>query len=99
MSNDARSQFFNKLVWKEDRMLLNDFVFRLEDRKNDDIWELDQNCFRFGKTRKLIDQFRRYFHTRAEFQPRNIFELGTYDGGSTAFWFECFQPSKCVSID
>ena len=30
---------------------------------------------------------------------RAIFEIGIWDGGSTAFWFEYFQPDKLVAVD
>src|SRR4030095_2496968 len=34
-------------------------------------------------------------------KPRSdsIFELGIWDGGSTAFWCEFFQPKKLVAVD
>jgi hypothetical protein len=30
---------------------------------------------------------------------KTIFELGIWDGGSTAFWFEYFRPDKLIAID
>lgn len=90
---------FEKLIWQKDRMLLNDLVFRLEHYENQD-WELGENCFRFYKIKQLVDQYDKYWHNKGKFNNvQNIFELGLWDGGSVAFWFEHFQPKKHVSID
>jgi len=97
-SKDVRKHFFQHLVWQSDRMLLGDLVFRLEHYRNDD-WELGTECFRFLKTKKLMDQYERFWQVEAEFQVENIFELGIFDGGSIVLWFELFQPQKHVAID
>ena len=89
---------FERLIWKSDRMLLGDLVFRLEHFK-DDSWDLGDECFAFIKIKPLIDQFARFWSWRPDFRPRNVFELGIWDGGSVAFWFEYFQPEKHVAID
>ena len=39
------------------------------------------------------------FFTTNKVKANAIFELGILDGGSTAFWFEYFQPGKMVAID
>jgi SAM-dependent methyltransferase len=89
---------FERLVWRDDRVLLDDLVFRLQHIKND-TWELGEQCFVFYKIQPLIDQYARFWATRARFCPDNVFELGLWDGGSLAFWFELFQPRKHVGID
>lgn len=89
---------FEKLVWRKDRMLLDDLVFRLEHYKSKD-WELGDDCFMFYKIKPLVDQYAKFWSLRRDFRPQNIFELGIWDGGSIAFWFECFQPEKHVGID
>jgi predicted O-methyltransferase YrrM len=89
---------FEKLIWQKDRMLLGDLVFRLEHYKNDN-WELGENCFRFFKLKELTDQYAKFFSSKHDFRPENVLELGTWDGGSVAFWFECFQPRRHVAID
>ena len=43
---------FDKLIWKNDRVLLGELVFRLELSKRDD-WELGRECFAFYKTKPL----------------------------------------------
>lgn len=94
-----QKDFFDALVWQNDRMLLNDLVFRLEHYKDNDTWELGDECFIFFKIKSLIDQYAKFWATREDVSPRNIFEIGLWDGGSLVFWFECFHPEKHVGID
>jgi cephalosporin hydroxylase len=89
---------FDQLIWQDDRALLGDLVFRLQHTRNDD-WELGDECFVFYKVKPLVDQYQRFWSARPDFGPRNIFELGMWDGGSVAFWFELFQPHKHVGLD
>lgn len=89
---------FESLVWQRDRMLMGDLVFRLQHYINDE-WELCDECFLFFKIKKLVDQYDDFFSSRKAFQPQNVFELGLFDGGSLAFWFEHFQPKKHVGVD
>jgi SAM-dependent methyltransferase len=93
-----RAAMFERLVWRDDRVLLDDLVFRLQHTRND-AWELGEQCFVFYKIQPLIDQYARFWATRAGFRPQNVFELGLWDGGSLAFWFELFQPRKHVGVD
>ncbi len=78
--------------------MLGDLVFRLEHYKNDD-WSLGDECFRFFKIRELIDQYRDFFGRRPEFRPRHVMELGMWDGGSAAMWFEVLRPDRLVAVD
>jgi cephalosporin hydroxylase len=89
---------FEELVWQADRMLMKDLVFRLEHYKSDS-WELGDRCFRFVKIKALMDQYSALFSSMPAFHPSNIMELGIWDGGSVALWFEQFQPIKLVAID
>jgi len=89
---------FEKLNWEPDRMLLDDLVFRLEHSANGN-WDLGDNCFRFYKTKGLIEQYKKYWSLINDFVPKNVFELGVWDGGSAAFWFEHLHPDKHVAID
>lgn len=79
-------------------MQLDEFVFRLQHTKNA-AWELGGDCFVFYKVKALVDQYARFFARLPDFAPQRIFELGIWDGGSIAFWFEVFQPRKHVAID
>jgi cephalosporin hydroxylase len=88
---------FNRLVWQRDRVLLDDLVFRSED-----YWSADWNGgdhFRFHKVKEQVDQYANFFSRRSDFRPERVMELGIYDGGSTAFWFELFGPQKHVALD
>jgi SAM-dependent methyltransferase len=87
-----------KLIWQKDRVILNDLVFRLEQSK-DNNWELGEECFVLYKPKDLIDQYERFFSTHQEFNPHNVVELGMWEGGSVAFWFEIFKPEKHIAID
>lgn len=80
---EVNSSFFDRLVWKDDRVILGDLVFRFEDSKSG-TWELVENCFRLWKSKSLMDQYQ-YYSLKRNFQPKNILELGTWDGGSL-FW-------------
>lgn len=94
---------FDKLVWKKDRVLLDDLVFRLEleKQRGQDLppWELGDACFQLYKYKWLLDDYARFLNTRPNFSPQNLFEIGIFDGGSTVLWFEHFQPKKLVAID
>jgi Methyltransferase domain len=98
MTSQNRKDLFEKLIWQQDRMLLDDLVFRLQHYANDN-WELRDQCFLFYKIKFLIDQYAEFWSHRQAFHARNILELGVWDGGSIAFWFEYFSPDKHVGVD
>jgi len=79
-------------------MLLDDLVFRLEHYRNER-WELEDACFGFYKTKPLVDQYAKFWSRRGTCSLKNILELGMWDGGSIAFWFELFGPEKHVGVD
>jgi hypothetical protein len=87
-----------RLIWQRDRVLLDDIVFRLELAKSDD-WDLGDRCFLFYKTKELVDRYLQFWSSREGLPIESILEIGIYDGGSVAFWFENFQPKKHVAID
>lgn len=89
---------FEKLVWRRDRMVLEGLVFRLQHFRSDD-WELGEECFVFYKDKKLIDQYARLWNHGPPRPIGTMMELGIYDGGSAAFWFECLRPEKLIAID
>jgi hypothetical protein len=88
---------FERLVWQSDRVLLDDLVFRIEHYRSAS-WDGGDH-FRFYKIKELVDQYANFFSYRKDFRPNRIIELGIFDGGSTAFWFELFNPTKHVAID
>ena len=89
---------FENIAWLEDRMLMDGLVFRLQHYLSDN-WELGDQCFMFFKTRALVIQYQAFFASQQNFRPQNVFELGLWDGGSLAFWFENLRPKKQVGID
>jgi SAM-dependent methyltransferase len=48
------------------------------------------------KVRPLVQ---RYIDLVQELEPRSIFELGIFEGGSTAFLYELAQPQRMVAVD
>jgi cephalosporin hydroxylase len=88
---------FDQLIWQSDRMLLNNLVFRLEHYRSEN-WDGGDH-FSFYKIKSLVDEYEHYLKRRADFSPKHIIELGTYDGGSIVFWFELFKPQKHIGID
>lgn len=88
---------FDRLVWQGDRMLLDELVFRLEHYQSAD-WNGGDH-FRFFKIKELIDQYASFFSRRGDFRPEGVLELGIFDGGSTAFWYELFRPQKHIALD
>ncbi len=89
---------FEQCLWQSDRMLLNHYVFRLQHYFNDN-WELGDQCFVFYKIKTLIDEYQRLFHSNPNFTVNHLLELGLWEGGSAAFWFECLKPQKLVGVD
>ncbi len=85
-------------MWTNDRMLLDDLVFQLEQEKNNSSGS-ERDCFRFYKGKWTVDQYAGFWSTRRDFAADRVFEVGIWDGGSTAFWVECFHPKKHVAID
>lgn len=89
---------FGGLRWGDDRMLIDEFVFRLGHYCNDS-WELGDNCFVFYKIKELVDQYACFWSLRESFRVDRLFELGIWDGGSIAFWNETLRPVRHVAID
>ena len=86
-----------KLSWHEDRMLIGDVVFRLEQKKQTD-WTIP-GYFSLYKVKSLIDQYDRFFELNRAFQPKQILEIGMWDGGSLVLWSEVLRPNKIVGVD
>ena len=91
------TDLLDALDWRDDRILLDDLVLRLQERPDDPPLEVDSLAF--YKSRAIVDAYRRLLAARPGFEPRRIFEIGIWDGGSTAFWYEVFRPEALVAID
>ena len=88
---------FANAQWQPDRMLLDGLMFRLEQNRGL-AWQDQMEHFRFFKTKELIDAYAKFFQ-RASPPSANVLELGLWDGGSLAFWFEMLRPQKMVGLD
>jgi hypothetical protein len=89
---------FDRLIWLENRVLLDDLVFRLVQSEHDG-WSLGPGFFWFYKLKPLVDQYASFWASRDRNHFRNIVELGIWDGGSVALWCEHLRPHKHVAID
>ena len=56
----------------------------------------DGSSYSVFKPKPLVE---RYAQLVAELEPRNIFELGIFEGGSTVFLSELAQPDRLVAVD
>jgi predicted O-methyltransferase YrrM len=91
------TDFFERLDWQPDRLLLDGLVFRLQQVDSPN-WELGDQCFHFYKLKTLVDEYARFWR-QTDFRPRSILELGMWDGGSVAFWNLCLSPEMHVGAD
>ena len=99
-SKPAMDEMDKHFVFKERELDIGDLVFRLgADFAYDEWRSAPDDCFLMFKGRALLERYDQFFSSRREFRPRNIFEIGIWDGGSTAYWFEYFKPQKIVAID
>jgi hypothetical protein len=98
-SPSSPGRWFENLEWLDDRMLCEGWVYELVQHTSQPRNEPGRNCFRFYKSKGLIDQYDTFLRQRPEFAPQRIMELGIWDGGSVALWFDVFQPRKHVAID
>ena len=89
---------FSRLIWKPDRLLIGDLVFRLEVAKNNN-WELGDECFRLYKDKRILGQYDAFWARRKDFNRSHVLELGIFDGGSIAFWWELWKPKRFIGID
>jgi hypothetical protein len=89
-----------RFVFAEDELRVDDLVFRLGNDFAWDEWKSSpEGCFLMFKNRFLLERFDEFFASRRGFRPQNIFEIGIWDGGSTAYWFEYFNAQKIVAVD
>jgi Methyltransferase domain len=86
------------LTWEEgDRFVLGDTAFQaMPPGALSAGRDMSEGEFFIFKSRTLVD---RYVALVEDLEPRNIFELGIWDGGSTMFLAELTRPRRLVSID
>jgi len=88
---------FERMTWSADRADFHGVSFQIESGAASTSGQDDH--FKFYKTRELVDQYQLHFARHDRLPVTNVFELGIYDGGSTAFWVEALKPAKHVAID
>ncbi len=89
-----------RFVFEEDELRVDDLVFRLGNDFAWDQWKAaPEDCFLMFKDQLLLEIYDEFFASRRDFRPQNIFEIGIWDGGSTAYWFEYFKARKIVAVD
>lgn len=88
---------FERLVWDDRSMTLDGLVFRLDHYKDASPLP-DDEAFGLLKLKGLVDEYEAFFKSRP-IQPENVLELGMWDGGSLAFWYQCLKPRKLVGLD
>ena len=84
--------------WDTKSLVINDVHFSLEETHGGDP-RYDADCFMLYKNVRTLDQYRQLWKARPSFRPQTILELGMWDGGSVALWFEYFQPRALAAID
>ena len=90
-----------ELTWQnEDRCEVGETVFQtlpddLLDGRGSHV-SMEGADFWLFKERPLVE---RYVALVEELRPRQIFELGIFQGGSTAFLYELARPAALVAID
>jgi len=98
MSRNSVREFFSRLDWQEDRVLLDQYLFYLKHAlKNKN--EFKDDGFVLTKTQELMKQYEGLWQAHREFSAENILEFGIWDGGSIVLWYEMFQPMRHVAVD
>ena len=92
---------FDRLAWESDsRVRVGGVEFRVPAVAEIGAEGGGGGTFRLQKDRSIIEAYRRYWsEARPGFAPRNLFELGIWDGASVVFWFELWRPARHVGVD
>ena len=101
MTNDPGPQLkpiLEDCQWQSDRMLFHDLVF-LFNRSRTKAMTTERVRSDLIKGKWTLEQYDEFWARRPDFRADSIVELGIWDGGSTALWFELFQPQKLVAMD
>lgn len=88
--------------WSPDNrsFTLNELRFvAVPDPPSDPALKPGENCFAFHKGRPLVEEYLDFLRCAPLERPRNLIELGLFEGGSVPFWFELLRPDKHVGID
>jgi SAM-dependent methyltransferase len=97
VSPQTQQRAVDEMDWNGNSLSFRGLVFRVEDEPT--LYGGEKDTFVLRKSPAMIEMFDRFWSLHSDFQPQRVFELGMWDGGSTAFWFEYFRPEKLVAID
>jgi len=85
---------FDKIVWNDKGLEIAHLQFVLEKYKK----QKDAESFILFKDKIILSEYEKYFATYTR-QVNNILEIGMWDGGSMALWYELLKPAKIVGVD
>jgi hypothetical protein len=86
-----------RVKWpSEERCAVGGLVFQILHSGEDERSPDGDADFLLLKERPLVE---RYVALIEDIRPRNVFELGIFAGGSTAFLYEVARPRRLVAID
>jgi predicted O-methyltransferase YrrM len=83
--------------WDGSTLHLGGVEFEVRGKHTWEQWDDSQGRFLVMRARGLIERYAKFWSSRTA--PRNMVELGVWEGGSAVFWFEAFAPEKYVAID
>jgi predicted O-methyltransferase YrrM len=86
----------DEATWEGATLRLNDVEFETGMHAYSE-WDHDRGRFLLLRPRGLIERYSDFWRGRRT--PRRVIELGIWEGGSAAFWFEAFRPEKLVAVD
>jgi hypothetical protein len=95
-SSTGLSAVLDETCWDGRKLKLGDVEFETDQREWPD-WNHDQERFFLFKPPNMLRAYARFWANRG--LPSNVVELGIWEGGSAAFWFEVFAPRKLVALD
>jgi len=88
---------FEDLDLVDDCCKIGDVEFRLFDRIPNTPPPDDH--FRLMKSRAYLHLYKNAFRSVSDRRFDRVFEIGIFEGGSTAFWTEVLRPQRLVAID
>lgn len=86
----------DRLSWEPGLMRLGDLSFLLVQEEGA---PAETDGFEFYRLEVMVRSYQRFWEEHPDFDPDRVLELGIWDGGSSAFWFEVLEPRKYVGLD
>jgi hypothetical protein len=89
---------FERFRWEGNHLFVGDTTYEFDECTEPAFLRQDRDHLILYKSKAQLEQFAQFF-APLDFRPQNVFELGIWEGGSTALWNEIFQPRKHVAVD